>query len=166
MKLIYLGVTAFFIIGLVGLGWYISNEQVTVPFTDSGEEILDGQNYETTDNKSDSGSSTIAKDIKTSKFSGLLEVVDTGCFSDGECFVVVGGKHITAIVGRRNEEVGDILNVTGFGDLEKYLGDTIDVYARDLGDNNFTLYGSANFYIKVSNGGGLTIPLGQTESFF
>ena len=86
------------------------------------------------------------------KFSGKLEVVNTGCFSDGECFVVVDGKHVTVIVGRSQEVVGSVKGLKGdegFGDLEKYIGKQVEVFAKELEYGNYTLYGSEGYFIKV-----------------
>lgn len=87
--------------------------------------------------------------IKADVFSGKLEEVNTGCFADGECFVVVSGKHITALMGWSRDTVGKILGVDGFGDLENYIGKEVEVYAQDKGDGTYTLYGSEGFYIKL-----------------
>lgn len=85
------------------------------------------------------------KEIRTKTFSGKLEDVNTGCFSDGECYVVVDGKHITLVSGWSREVVGSIEN---YEVLEKNLGKEIEVYARDSGDGTYTLYGSKSFYIR------------------
>ena len=82
-------------------------------------------------------------------FSGTLEAVNTGCFADGECFITVDGKHVTAIMGWSRDVVGSIEGVDGFGDLEAHLGKQVEVSAHDLGDGKYTLYGSQAFYIKV-----------------
>lgn len=87
--------------------------------------------------------------LKVETFTGKLEVVNTGCFSDGECFVIIEGKHITAIQGRRQEVVGTVQGVEGFGDLEKHIGESVEVYAKDNADGTYTLYGSEGFYIKL-----------------
>lgn len=73
-------------------------------------------------------------------FSGTLEKVDTGCFSDGECYVVVDGKHITAVRGWSQQVVGTVQGVDGFGDLAKHIGERVDVYAYGAGDSSYTLY--------------------------
>jgi hypothetical protein len=90
--------------------------------------------------------------LKADVFSGKLEEVNTGCFADGECYVVVDGKHVTAIMGRSQEVVGKILGLEGFGDLEKYIGKNVEVYAQVNPDNTYTLYGSEGFYVKLSDG--------------
>lgn len=82
-------------------------------------------------------------------FSGTLEAVDTGCFVDKECFAVVDGKHVTAVIGWSREVVGSVVGVQGFGDLEQYIGMPVEVYAQDLGNGTYTLYGSESYYIKV-----------------
>lgn len=86
--------------------------------------------------------------LKADTFTGTLQKVDTGCFSDGECYVEVDGKHVTALMGWSRTEVGGVLGVDGFGDLEKYIGKQVEVYAQDNSDGTYTLYGSAGFYIK------------------
>ncbi len=87
--------------------------------------------------------------LKAANFEGKLEEVDVGCFADGECFVVVDGKHVTAIMGWSQETVGSVQGVEGFGDLEAHIGKDVEVYAQDKGDGTYTLYGSEGFYIKL-----------------
>lgn len=95
--------------------------------------------------------STTGGKLKVETFTGTLQEVNTGCFSDGECYVVVNGRHITAILGRSQEMVGKVVGVDGFGDLERFIGKQVEVYAKDNGDT-LTLYGSEGFYIKVITG--------------
>lgn len=87
--------------------------------------------------------------LKAGNFSGKLQEVNTGCFADGECYVVVDGKHITAIMGWSRDTAGSIIGVEGFGDLEGHIGKEVEVYAQDKGDGTYTLYGSEGFYIKL-----------------
>lgn len=87
--------------------------------------------------------------LKVANFSGKLQKVDTGCFVDGECYVEVDGKHVTAIMGWSQAVVGSVQGVDGFGDLESHIGQEVDVYAQDKGDGTYTLYGSEGFYIKL-----------------
>jgi hypothetical protein len=87
--------------------------------------------------------------LKVANFSGKLEKVDVGCFADGECFVEVDGKHITAIMGWSQAVVGTVQGVEGFGDLESHIGAEVEVYAQDTGDGKYTLYGNEGFYIKL-----------------
>lgn len=87
--------------------------------------------------------------IKADVFTGVLERVDTGCFADGECFVEVDGKHVTALMGWSRETVGSVVGVPGFGDLESHIGKNVEVYAQENPDGTYTLYGSEGFYIKL-----------------
>lgn len=87
--------------------------------------------------------------IRTATFTGMLERVDTGCFADGECYVIVDGRHVTAIMGWNGSTVGRVIGVEGFGDLESKLGQPVQVFARQLDDGSFTLYGDEAYFIKV-----------------
>lgn len=102
--------------------------------------------------------------LKADTFKGKLEEVNIGCFADGECFVVVDGKHITTLVGRKNGEVGGVVGVEGFGDLENFIGEEVEVYAQDLSNGTFTLYGSTGFYIKLLDSGIVSTGLGKEVS--
>ncbi len=100
------------------------------------------------------GEPSIGGKLKADVFTGKLEKVDTGCFADGECYIVVDGKHVTALTGMRinPQPVGSVQGVEGFGDLESHIGSTVEVYAQVNPDNTYTLYGSEGFYIKVQDG--------------
>jgi hypothetical protein len=87
--------------------------------------------------------------LKADTFTGTLTKVDTGCFADGECFVEVDGKKVTALIGFSRDEVGSVIGVDGFGDLESFIGKQVEVYAQDNSDGTYTLYGSKGFYIKT-----------------
>lgn len=102
--------------------------------------------------------------LKADTFKGKLEEVNIGCFADGECFVVVDGKHVTTLVGRKSGAVGGVVGVEGFGDLENFIGAAVEVYAQDLSDGTFTLYGSDGFYIKLLDGGTVATSLGKEAS--
>jgi hypothetical protein len=83
------------------------------------------------------------------QFSGVLSEVNTGCYADGECYVVVDGKHVTVLWGWTNEVVGDVHGVDdGFGSLEKMIGGKILVYANKLDDGSYTLYGAADYFVE------------------
>ncbi|MFN3692883.1 MAG: hypothetical protein ACK4SL_02135 [Candidatus Paceibacteria bacterium] len=86
----------------------------------------------------------------TGTFSGTLTEVNTGCFADGECYAVVGGKHVTLTIGWSQETVGSVVGVSGIGDLESYIGETATVYAKPLSDGTYTLYGNQSYYLAVT----------------
>jgi hypothetical protein len=52
-------------------------------------------------------------------------------------------------MGWSQETVGQVLGVPSFGDLEKHIGENVEVYAKDNADGTYSLYGSEGFYIKV-----------------
>ena len=102
-----------------------------------------------TSNSTTTVTTTTTGKLKADTFTGTLTKVDTGCFSDGECFIEVDGKHVTAIMGFSRDTVGKVIGVEGFGDLEQYIGKKVEVYAQVNPDGTYTLYGSEGFYIKV-----------------
>lgn len=91
--------------------------------------------------------------IISATFKGILTEVNTGCFADGECFVVVDDKKVTAIEGWKKEIVGRTIiegnENSGFGDLYTYLGNQVEVYAAITDQGEYTLYGSEDYYIKI-----------------
>lgn len=108
---------------------------------------MSGQNERVMNNE-ESPATTTGK-LKAANFSGELEEVNTGCFADGECYVVIEGKHITVLRGWSQETVGQIQGVESIGDLEAHIGTEMEVYAQDLSDGTYTLYGSEGFYVKL-----------------
>lgn len=82
-------------------------------------------------------------------FTGILKEVNTGCFADGECYIMVNDKHVTVIMGWSQEIVGSIIGADGFGDLTSFIGKPIEVFAAQKASGDYTLYGSADYYIKV-----------------
>lgn len=146
---------AIIILIIIGAGyWYISarntndtpppaaqtQDQATIP-SDNGRIATPAEEPTST--------TPPAGKLKVANFSGKLEKVDTGCFADGECYVVVDGKHITTTMGWSRETVGSVQGVAGFGDLEQHIGQEIKVYAQDKGDGIYTLYGSEGFYVRL-----------------
>lgn len=83
--------------------------------------------------------------LKVGNFEGAIEEVNTGCYADGECFVVVGGKHVTTLMGWSRDTVG----AADLDALHANIGKTAEVYAKDNGDGTYTLYGSEGFYVRV-----------------
>jgi hypothetical protein len=82
-------------------------------------------------------------------FTAPLEEVNTGCFADGECYVVVGGRHVTVLVGRRAGPVGSLIGVASIGDLEPLVGRTFEVVAAENPDGTYTLYGDVDYHVAL-----------------
>lgn len=138
-------VLAIIIIG--GSVWYTSsNDDVVVTPVD---DTTGDQNRVGDPNLPSQTNPDAEGKLKADTFTGTLEEVNTGCFADGECFVVVSGKHVTTTMGWSTETVGTIEGVESFGDLESHIGEEVEVYAHDRGDDTYTLYGSAGFYVKL-----------------
>jgi hypothetical protein len=82
---------------------------------------------------------------------GKLTEVNTGCFSDGECYAIVDGKKVVLLIGWYQGKVGKILGADSIGDLENYIGESATVFAGKDDDGNFTLLGNESFYLQVSS---------------
>ena len=96
------------------------------------------------------GALQTAVDVALGSFSGKLENVNTSCFSDGECYAQINGKHVTLLVGWSKDQVGQIIGAESIGGLASHIGENVDVYARRLSFSKFTLVGSPKYYIKVA----------------
>lgn len=103
--------------------------------------------------------------LKVGTFAGELEEVNTGCFSDGECYVMVSGKKVTVLMGWSRDTVGAVIGAGGIGDLENFLNEQVEVYAQELINGDFTLYGNEGFHVKILNGGSVNVEFGQSVNF-
>jgi len=82
------------------------------------------------------------------KFTGTLEEVNTACFADGECYVVVDGKKVTLLIGWSRDVVGQVRGADGIGGLEEFIGQEVEVYGMTTTDGNYTLYGKEDYYVE------------------
>jgi hypothetical protein len=88
----------------------------------------------------------------TEVFIGQLQALDTGCFADGECFVIVDDKKITTMIGGRGvkqDNLGEVKGFDSFVALFDYIGSFVEVKALRKEDGSYTLYGSSDYYIKL-----------------
>lgn len=76
-------------------------------------------------------------------FSGEYQEYNTGCFADGICSIVVDGREVITISGRKPGPVGIFENP----DLP--FGTLLEVHAKQLQDGTYTLYGSEQYYVKA-----------------
>lgn len=99
----------------------------------------------------------------TAKFQGKIKNIVTDCFTTGACSVILESNAVITV----GENPGDVSpeirekmmrvwgRLIGFELDEKYIGRTVEVYARDGGvlkGNNFhyyTLEGNPEYYIKL-----------------
>ncbi len=139
-NILILGAVVIVVLGLILV---LSKPKETVA------PAVENELTEATDTTKPTSETPPAGKLKADTFTGTLTKVDTGCFADGECFVEVDGKKVTALIGFSRDEVGSVIGVEGFGDLESYIGKKVEVYAQDNSDGTYTLYGSKGFFIKV-----------------
>lgn len=84
----------------------------------------------------------------TETFEGTVTAYSTQCFSDGECSITVDGKKIVTTIGWSPMIVGKVTGIPDFGSIENNVGAHAKVYAKKT-DTGYTLYGSADYYIKI-----------------
>ena len=90
------------------------------------------------------------KDVK--RFTGKVENFDTGCFVDATCSITISGKKVILVTGGRSmgpAPVGSLLGVESIGDIDKKIGSEAEVYADKLSENEYSLYGDKDYYVKV-----------------
>lgn len=152
-NILILGAIIIIVLGLILV--LAKPKEMSAPTTTDTEDSMTEDSTTANDGMTDTTDSTTTvttetnSKLKAETFTGTLTKVDTGCFADGECFVEVDGKKVTALLGFNQNEVGSVIGVDGFGDLENFIGKSVEVYAQDNSDGTYTLYGSAGFYIKV-----------------
>ena len=130
-----------------GTYWYMMQGEIVLDsekatLEDGSRTMPEGEEVLVTDGK-----------LKAANFAGTLTEVNTGCYSDGECYIVVDGKHITTTMGWSTATVGSTLDANGAGVgldvFEKSIGKQVEAYVQDEGDGTYTLYGSEGFYVKL-----------------
>ena len=87
------------------------------------------------------------------RFEGTVSAVDTSCFFDGICSVTVDGKRVIVVMGGRRidplPEVGMLKGVESIGDVEAHIGERAAVYAEKTAEGDYTIYGSAEYYVEI-----------------
>lgn len=147
MKIILI---ALALVVFVGGGIYLYQSSLTTDnMTGQNDETVSENGRVMNDETEEQNPPANTGKLKAANFSGKLEEVNTGCFADGECYVVVDGKHITVLMGWSRDTVGSVQGVEGIGDLEAHIGSEVEVYAQDMSDGTYTLYGSEGFYVKL-----------------
>lgn len=82
-------------------------------------------------------------------FEGAITAYSTACFADGICSVTVGDKKIVTTRGWSQEVVGQVTGIPDFGSIENVVGSHAKVYAKKT-DDGYTLYGSTEYYIRIT----------------
>jgi hypothetical protein len=138
---------------------FLQQETAEAPAPYTTEEVVTNEETVSTSSAASVATTTSPVEVPAPKltttpqpntFSGTLTEVNTGCFADGECYVVVDGKHVTVTIGRKQEPLGSIVGAPSIGDLESYIGEMATVYAKKLADGTYTLYGNEAYYLAVT----------------
>ncbi len=85
------------------------------------------------------------------KFTGNIIETNNGCWSDGTCSIKVDDKWITTEIGglrppnSKPEIRGRLMGIN----FSQDMGKRVEVYAKQIDDNYFTIYGNENYYIKL-----------------
>jgi len=78
------------------------------------------------------------------RFSGIVEKVDTGCYADGVCLMIIAGREVVFGRGWSHDTWGEVATMEP---TEAYLGRWVDVYCKGSG-KQCTLAGSAGYFIR------------------
>ncbi len=149
----HIAIAGAIIIVILAAFYFFMHERADAPSstedaTTQNDQVFDTIHSEYQDQDTATGATECK--LKVGNFTGKLEEVNTGCFVDGECYVVVDGKHVTVLRGWNSDTVGSVIGTAdGIGGLEALIGQDVEVYAKDNGDGTYTLYGSEGFYVKA-----------------
>ena len=82
-------------------------------------------------------------------FVGKVSEVDNDCYHDGICKIKVDDKWIiTDLGGDPSPEMEEQRGLRGnFGNVS--INDKVEVYAKQIDGNTYTLYGNKSYYIKL-----------------
>lgn len=88
------------------------------------------------------------------KFSGLIANIKYDCHFDGICNLTVNNKQI--IIGQgemaNNPSKGLLVDISLDEDQKSnYIGKTVNVFAKKVNKNVYTIYGSDKYYVKLSD---------------
>ncbi len=85
---------------------------------------------------------------KEEKFSGIITLIDTGCFADGICQMTIDGKDIVFGRGWSGSTWGEVIGFDLTNGEKKYIGKKAEVFAQKLIES-YTLEGNKKYYIKL-----------------
>lgn len=85
----------------------------------------------------------VTSTLESVSFTGTFEQYNTECFADGECSAIVDGKKIVTIVGWSQDVSGS------FENPDIPVGTEVEVFAAEIDEENYTLYGSEEYYIRA-----------------
>lgn len=80
------------------------------------------------------------------KFSGIIKSVNDGCFVDGTCSLQIDNKTVVIAEGWNTEPQGKF---TGIKISDEDIGKKVDVYAKRIVAESYTIIGDEKYYIKA-----------------
>jgi len=101
--------------------------------------------------------------IVATKFQGKIKDIVTDCFTNGACSVILESNAVITVGENPGDVSPEIIEkytntwgrLIGFELDKKYIGRTVEVYAKDTGSlkgsniNYYTMGGSSEYYIKL-----------------
>jgi hypothetical protein len=78
------------------------------------------------------------------KFTGIVGKVDTGCYSDGVCYMEVDGKRVIFGMGWSREDWGQVAPLEP---IENYVGKRVEVYCG-VREGVCSLIGNRAYYVR------------------
>lgn len=86
------------------------------------------------------------------KFSGEIVDFRYWCYADGSCEVLVGGRWVQYMSGltAQGGPLGRVIGMDFYSkdNLSEYIGRKVEVYGKQIGENQFTIFGDKDYYIK------------------
>jgi hypothetical protein len=81
------------------------------------------------------------------RFVGTVESIDTGCYADGECSMLVDGKKVVWLRGWSRATWGQVQQPP---DVGTYVGKRVEVWCK-VEDDHCTLEGNAAYFIRPAS---------------
>lgn len=89
--------------------------------------------------------------VNPEKFSGIITSLKTDCAFDGECSIFVGNQEVVVTSGDFMNPERTPIGISEVNSFDKkFIGKTVDVYAKKIGPSKHTLAGSSDYYIRLS----------------
>lgn len=103
------------------------------------------------------GNSAVPVNGKEARFAGIITNVNQGCHVDNTCSIQLDNKSwITYEAGSTPEMLSDhppkrgrIIGMNFSTDSSQYIGKKVEVYGAKVSNENYTIYGSSQYYIKL-----------------
>ena len=81
------------------------------------------------------------------RFIGTVDSIDTGCYADGVCSMMIDGKQVVWLRGWSRATWGQVQQPP---DVGEYVGKEVEVWCK-VEDDHCTLEGNAGYFIRPAN---------------